>query len=204
MIELLYYVFDFIPCGFTKLLINLLSTFFFSNKFYLSISTNKNYITTFKAFSIIIVTTLLDDIAYYFFDNKYSLSNLSFIFYFSEIILSVLLLSFFARIMGAGARVAQFNSVLKAYSYTLSPVIFGSIILFLVSILTNLNTLYPKAVSLGALIVLMFWMWICQFIMIQTLFSRLGFISRLILFLITIGTYYGVDRFKKFFYSMIF
>ena len=104
--------------------------------------------------------------------------------------------------MGAGPRISQFNSVMKAYSYTLSPVIIGSIILLLVSILTNLNTLYPKAVSLGALVILMFWMWICQFIMIQTLFSRLGFISRLILFLITVGAYYGVDKFKKFFYTM--
>lgn len=184
------------------MLINLLSTFFFSNKFYLSISTNKNYISSFRALAIITIATLLDDIAYYFFDNKYLLSNFSFIFYFSEIMLSVALLSFLGRIMGAGARISQFNSVMKAYSYTLSPVIFGSIILLLVSILTNLNTLYPKAVSLGALIILMVWMWICQFIMIQTLFSKLGFISRLILFLITVGTYYGVDKFKKFFYTL--
>jgi|TARA_B100000131_G_scaffold90713_1_gene87484 hypothetical protein len=185
------------------MLINLLSTFFFSNKFFLSISTNKNYISSAKALYIIIVATALDDIAYYIFDNKYALSNFSFIFYISEIFISIFLLSFFARIMGAGAKVSQFSTIMKSYSYSLSPVIFGSILLILISSITNLNTMYPKAVSIGALIVLMGWMWICQFIMIQTIFSRLGFIARLFLFSISVSTYYGIDVFKKYFYTSI-
>ena len=92
---------------------------------------------------------------------------------------------------------------MKSYSYSLSPVIFGSILLILISSITNLNTMYPKAVSIGALIILMGWMWICQFIMIQTIFSRLGFIARLFLFSISVSTYYGIDVFKKYFYTSI-
>ena len=185
------------------MLINLLSTFFLSNKFYQAISLNKNYISSQKALIIIIIATLLDDVAYYIFDNNYALTNLSSIFYFSEVILSVFAISLLARIFGAGARASQYGSVLRAYSYTLSPVIFGSIILIIVSTTTNCNVTYYDTVKLAAFLVITGWMWLCQFICIQTIFNKLGFLKRMFLFLVTIGIYVGVDKFKKFFYLFL-
>tara|TARA_Y100001970_G_scaffold291092_1_gene427037 strand:- start:6373 stop:6930 length:558 start_codon:yes stop_codon:yes gene_type:complete len=182
------------------MLINLLSTFFLSTKFYLSIHDNKNYIPTSKALNVIIIATLLDDVAYYVFDNKYALSNFSFIFYFFEIIISVFFLSMFSRLLGAGHKISQYNLILKAYSYTLSPVIIGSIILIIISISTSLNETHPQALSIGALIVLMGWLWVCQFLMINTIFKKIGFIKRIFLFLITVSIYIGMDKFKKFIY----
>ena len=43
-------------------------------------SLNKNYIATSRALTIVILATLLDDVAYYVFDNKYALSNFSLYF----------------------------------------------------------------------------------------------------------------------------
>jgi hypothetical protein len=185
------------------MLINLLSTFFFSNKFYQAISLNKNYISYQKALVLVIVATLLDDVAYYVFDNNYALSNFSSIFYFSEVILSVFVISLFARIFGAGARASQFGLVLRAYSYTLSPVIIGSVILIIISTTTNCNVNYYDAVKLAAFLVITGWMWLCQFICIQTIFIKLGFLKRMFLFLVTVGIYIGVDKFKKFFYLFL-
>ena len=54
------------------MLINLLSTFFLSNKFYQAISLNKNYVSFQRALIIVISATLLDDIAYFIFDNNYA------------------------------------------------------------------------------------------------------------------------------------
>ncbi len=185
------------------MLINLLSTFFLSNKFYQAISLNKNYISSQKALMIIIIATLLDDIAYYIFDNNYALSNFSSIFYFSEVILSVFAISLLARILGAGARISQFGLVLRAYAYTLAPVIFGSIILIIVSTTTNCNVSHYDTVKLAAFLVITGWMWLCQFICIQTIFNKLGFIKRMFLFLVIVGIYVGVDKFKKFFYLFL-
>ena len=106
----------------------------------------------------------------------------------------------FSRLLGAGHRISQYNLILKAYSYTLSPVIIGSIILIIISIFTSLNETHPQALSIGALIVLMGWLWVCQFLMINTIFKKIGFIKRIFLFLITVGIYIGMDKFKKFIY----
>ena len=158
------------------MLINLLSTFFLSNKFYQAIGLNKNYISSQKALIIIIIATLLDDIAYYIFDNNYALSNFSSIFYFSEVILSVFAISLLARILGAGARISQFGLVL-GLMHTLSSRHFGSIILIIVSTTTNCNVSHYDTVKLAAFLVITGWMWLCQFICIQTIFNKLSFIK---------------------------
>ena len=185
------------------MLINLLSTFFLSNKFYQAISLNKNYVSFQRALIIVISATLLDDIAYFIFDNNYSLSNFSSIFYFSEVILSVFAVSLLARIFGAGARISQFGSVFRAYAYTLSPVIFGSIILIIVSTTTNCNVSHYDTVKLAAFLVITGWMWLCQFLCIQTIFNKLGFIKKMFLFLDTVGINVGVDKFKKVIYLFL-
>ena len=107
-------------------------------------SLNKNYIATSRALTIVILATLLDDVAYYVFDNKYALSNFSFIFYFSEIVLSCIFLGFLGRLFGGAPMQLSFSAILKGYSYTLSPVIFGSIILIILSLTTSLKLTFSK------------------------------------------------------------
>ncbi|NSW98280.1 hypothetical protein CL641_000845 [bacterium] len=117
--------------------------------------------------------------------------------------MSVFAISLLARILGAGARISQFGLVFRAYAYTLAPVIFGSIILIIVSTTTNCNVSHYDTVKLAAFLVITGWMWLCQFICIQTIFNKLGFVKRMFLFLVIVGIYVGVDKFKKFFYLFL-
>jgi len=178
----------------------LISSLFFSNKIYMAASLNRHYIQGSRALCIVLLATLLDDFAYYMFDNKYSLSNFSSIFYFSEIIISCFTLCLLGRIFGGSPKQLSFSSVFKAFSFTLSPVIFGSLVLILLSSLTNLNVEYYNQVKLGAYLIITVWMWLCQFIFISTYFDRITGLSKLIMFILNIGIYLGMDKFKKFFY----
>ena len=185
------------------MIIYLLSSLFLSNKIYMAASLNKNYIPLPRAFFIIILATFLDDIAYYVFDNRYLLSNFSFIFYFSEIILSCIALSLLGRLFGGSHKQLSFSSILKPFSYTLSPVIFGSILLIIISAATNLNIEYYDELKLGAFLVISVWMWICQFIFITTYFDRINMGLKLVMFAANVGIYVGMDKFKKIFYLFL-
>jgi hypothetical protein len=164
---------------------------------------NRHYIPGSRALAIVLVATLLDDFAYYTFDNKYALSNFSSIFYFSEIIISCFALCILGRLFNGSHKQLSFSSVLKGFSYTLSPVIFGSLWLIFLSATTNLNIDYYNEMKLGAYLVITVWMWICQFIFITTYFDRISTINKLIMFALNIGIYLGVDKFKKFFYLFL-
>lgn len=185
------------------MILNLLASLFFSNKIYMAASLNKNYIATSRALTIVILATLLDDVAYYVFDNKYALSNFSFIFYFSEIVLSCIFLGLLGRLFGGAPMQLSFSAILKGYSYTLSPVIFGSIVLIILSLTTDCNINYYDQMKLGAFLVITVWMWICQFIFISTYFSRITVFAKLVMFIVNIAIYSGVDKFKKFFYLFL-
>jgi len=95
------------------------------------------------------------------------------------------------------------SAILKGFSYTLSPVIFGSIILIILSLTTNLNTEYYDQVKLGAYLVITVWMWICQFLFISTYFNRISGLNKIIMFALNVGVYLGIDKFKKFFYLFL-
>ena len=185
------------------MLLNLLSSLFFSNKIYMAASLNKHYIAGSRAIFIVITATLLDDYAYYVFDNNYSLSNFSSIFYFSEFCISVLGLSILGRILGGSPKQLSFKGVFKGFSYTLSPVIFGSIWLIIISSLTNLNVSHHDQVQIGAYLAITVWMWICQFLFVMTYFDKISTIKKLIMFAINILIYLGMDKFKKFFYLFL-
>ncbi len=185
------------------MILYLISTLFLSNKIYLAAALNRNYIPSSRAIFIVLLATFLDDIAYYIFDNKYALSNFSFIFYFSEILTSCIVLSILGRLFGGSPKQLSFSSILKPFSYTLSPVIFGSILLIIISLTTNLNVNYYEQLKLGAFLIISVWMWICQFIFIFSYFDRVNFLQKLIMFLFNIGIYVGFDKFKKTFYLFL-
>jgi len=185
------------------MILNLLASLFLSNKIYMAAGLNRHYIPGSRALAIVLVATLLDDFAYYTFDNKYALSNFSSIFYFSEIIISCFALCILGRLFNGSHKQLSFSSVLKGFSYTLSPVIFGSLWLIFLSATTNLNIDYYNEMKLGAYLVITVWMWICQFIFITTYFDRISTINKLIMFALNIGIYLGVDKFKKFFYLFL-
>ncbi len=185
------------------MILYLLSSLFLSNKIYMAASLNKHYIPLSRAMFIIILATLLDDIAYYIFDNKYALSNFSSIFYFTEIIISCFALSLFGRLFGGSPKQLSFSAILKPFSYTLSPVIFGSILLIIISLTTECNVTYYDQVKLGAFLIISGWMWICQFIFIATYFDRISLLKKVLLFGINVGIYIGMDKFKKFFYLFL-
>lgn len=185
------------------MILNLISSLFLSNKIYMAASLNRHYIQGARALFIVVIATLLDDFAYYTFDNKYALSNFSSIFYFSEFVISCLFLCIIARIFGGSPKQLSLSSVFKGFSFTLSPVIFGSLILIILSLSTNLNVEYYNQMKLGAYLVITVWMWVCQFIFISTYFDRITGLSKLIMFAANIGIYLGVDKFKKFFYLFL-
>ncbi|MEE2975519.1 MAG: hypothetical protein VX343_03595 [Thermodesulfobacteriota bacterium] len=182
--------------------LNLLASFFFSNKVYMAASLNRHYIPGKRALLIVLLATFLDDIAYYCFDSKYALSNFSFIFYFFEIILTCFVVALISRVVGCSARQCTFGAIFKGYSYTLSPVIIGSVIIILLSVSTNWNdpvsnpTSY-KVFYYSTLLVLMVWMFACQYIFFVTYFTSLRISRRVLLFLISTGIYFGIDKFKK-------
>ena len=97
------------------MILYLLSSLFLSNKIYMAASLNKHYIPLSRAMFIIILATLLDDIAYYIFDNKYALSNFSSIFYFTEIIISCFALSLFGRLFGGSPKQLSFSAILISF-----------------------------------------------------------------------------------------
>ena len=117
--------------------LNLLASFFFSNKIYMAASLNRHYIPGKRALLIVLMATFLDDIAYYCFDSKYALSNYSFIFYLLEIVSTCFVVALLSRIVGCSARQCTFSAIFKGYSYTLSPVIFGSILIIIISLVLN-------------------------------------------------------------------
>ena len=185
------------------MILNLISSLFFSNKIYMAASLNRHYIQGSRALFVVLLATLLDDFAYYIFDNKYALSNFSSIFYFSEIIISCIALCILGRLFNGSQKQLSFNSIFKGFSYTLSPVIFGSLCLIFLSATTNLNIDYYNEMKLGAYLVITVWMWACQFIFISTYFDRITGLSKLIMFTVNIGIYLGMDKFKKFFYLFL-
>jgi len=185
------------------MLINLLSTLFFSTKLYLSASLNRYYIPGGRALLIVIVATALDDISYYCFDSKYALDNFSFVFYFCEIIISCFILAIISRLCGGSVRQCAFKSIFKPFSYTLSPVIFGSILLIAISTLTDLNIAYHSQVQIGAFIILTIWLWGCQYLFIMSYFDSLKTIPKLVLFIINISIYLGMHEFKEYFYLFL-
>ncbi len=161
-------------------------------------SLNKNYIPAGRALLIVILATLLDDVAYYCFDSsKFPLSNFSSIFYFGEIIIACLFLSIIGRSLGGSVRQCTFGAVFKGLSYTLSPVIFGSFWMIGLSTLTDWNVTYYKWFDIGALVILMCWLWVCQYIFIMTYFSKLKKSRKSILFIGMIVIYLGMDKFKE-------
>ena len=169
----------------------------------MAVSLNKHYVPVGRALGIIILATLLDDLAYYVFDSKYALSNFSSIFYLTEILLSCLLLCIAGRLFGGSHKQLSFSAVLKGFSYTLSPVIFGSIVLIIRSLSTDLNTEYYDQMKLGAYLVITVWMWLCQFLFISTYFDRISGLNKIIMFALNVGIYLGMDKFKKFFYLFL-
>ena len=186
------------------MLINLLASCFFSNKIYMAASLNKNYIPGARALFIVILATLLDDVAYYFFDSsKFPLSNFSSIFYFGEIIIACLFLCVAGRLFGGSVRQCTFVAVFKGFSYTLSPVIFGSLWMIGLSAFTDLNITHYKAFNIGSLVVLMCWLWVCQYIFVMTYFSTLKKSRQLILFIGIIAIYLGTQEFKEFAYLFL-
>jgi hypothetical protein len=185
------------------MILYLLSSLFLSNKIYMAVSLNKHYVPIGRALGIVILATLLDDLAYYVFDNKYALSNFSFIFYLAEIFTSCLMLCIVGRIFGGSHKQLSFSSILKGFSYTLSPVIFGSIVLIILSLTTDLNTEYYDQMKLGAYLVITVWMWLCQLIFISTYFDRISGLNKIIMFALNVGIYLGMDKFKKFFYLFL-
>jgi len=182
------------------MLINLLSTFFFSTRLYTAASLNRHYIPGSRALSIAILATALYDISYYFFDSKHTLGNFSFIFYFSEIIISCFVLAIASRWWGCSARQCSFTSIFKPFSYTFSPVIVGSILLIAISTLTDFSVTYYNQIKIGAFVILVIWLWVCQFFFIMSYFNSLKSGPKLILFIINISTYLGIYKFKEFFY----
>ena len=188
--------------------LNLLASFFFSNKIYMAASLNRHYIPGKRALLIVLMATFLDDIAYFCVDSKSALSNYSFIFYFLEIVSTCFVVALLSRIVGCSARQCTFSAIFKGYSYTLSPVIFGSILIIIISLVTDLNNpiTHPQSYKVFyylTLFVLMVWMFACQYIFFMTYFTSLSVVRRFSLFAISIGIYFGADKIKKLTYLFL-
>ena len=127
--------------------------------------------------------------------------TLASIFYLAEILTKLFVVMYrWATLLEAHTNNCHSAPVLKGFSYTLSPVIFGSIVLIILSLTTDLNTEYYDQMKLGAYLVITVWMWLCQFLFISTYFDRISGLNKIIMFALNVGIYLGMDKFKKFFY----